>query len=43
MDLKQIIYEDLDSHVASGEGQVSGSCENGNEPTDSIKCEEFLN
>jgi hypothetical protein len=27
----------------SGQGQVAGSCECGNEPSGSIKCREFLN
>jgi hypothetical protein len=31
----------LDS-LGSGEGQVAGSCEHGNEPKGSIKCGEFL-
>jgi hypothetical protein len=31
----------LDSY-GSGQGQVAGSCECGNEPSDSIKCGEFL-
>ena len=26
----------------SGQGQVAGSCEYGDEPSGSIKCEEFL-
>ena len=26
----------------SGKGQVAGSCECGNEPSGSVKCEEFL-
>jgi hypothetical protein len=26
----------------SGQGQVAGSCEHGNEPLGSIKCREFL-
>jgi hypothetical protein len=31
----------LDS-LGLGYGQVAGSCEHGNEPSGSIKCEEFL-
>jgi hypothetical protein len=31
----------LDS-LGSGQGQVAGSCEHGNEPSGSIKCGEFL-
>jgi hypothetical protein len=26
----------------SGKGPVAGSCKHGNEPSDSIKCREFL-
>jgi hypothetical protein len=28
--------------LGSGQGQVAGSCEHGNEPSGSIKCGEFL-
>jgi hypothetical protein len=28
--------------AGSGEGQVAGTCECGSEPSDSIKCGEFL-
>jgi len=28
--------------AGSGEGQVTGSCESGNESSASMKCEEFL-
>jgi len=28
--------------AGSGQGQVAGACECGNEPSGSIKCEEFL-
>jgi len=28
--------------AGSGQGQVAGTCECGNEPSGSIKCEEFL-
>ena len=28
--------------MSSGQGQAVGTCECGNEPSDSIKCEEFL-
>jgi len=29
-------------HCGSGEGQVAGTCECGNEPMGSLKCGEFL-
>jgi len=29
--------------AGSGQGQVAGTCEFGNEPSDSVKCGEFLN
>jgi hypothetical protein len=28
--------------IDNSEGQVAGSCESGNEPSDSIKCGKFL-
>jgi len=28
--------------VGSGQGQMAGTCESGNEPSGSIKCGEFL-
>jgi hypothetical protein len=41
MDLKEIVFGDVD-WIGSGQGQVVGSCEHGNEPSGSINCGKFL-
>ena len=43
MNLRRVWYggHGLDRSV-SGQGQVAGFCERGNEPLDSMKCEEFV-
>ena len=40
LDLQEVGYEL--SRSVSGQGQVAGSCECGNEPSGSTKCGEFL-
>ena len=42
MDLKEVGRGHGLDCSGSGEGQVTGTCECGNEPSGSIKCEEFL-
>ena len=36
-----LVFSDI-VRVGSGQGQVAGACEYGNEPSGSIKCREFL-
>jgi hypothetical protein len=40
-DLREIGFGDVD-WIHWAEDRVAGSCEHGNEPSGSIKCEEFL-
>jgi hypothetical protein len=41
MDLREIGFGDVLDSLGSGQGQMAGSCEHGNEPSFSIKCREF--
>ena len=40
--LRKMLWEHGLGRCGSGEGQMVGTCEGGNEPSDSIKCGEFL-
>jgi hypothetical protein len=42
MDLRAVGWENGLDRSASGQGEVSGCCECGNEPSGSIKCGEFF-
>jgi len=43
MDLQDVGWKGMDwIYLASGYGQVTGTCKCGNEPLGSIKCGEFL-
>ena len=42
MDLREVVWGLGLDRSGSGQRQVAGSCDCGNEPSGSIKCEEFL-
>jgi hypothetical protein len=43
MDLQEVGYRQELDQAGSGQGQMAGSCEVGNEPSGSIRCRKFLN
>ena len=42
MDLQEVEIGDMDWIAGSGQGQIAGTCECGDEPSGSIKCQQFL-
>jgi hypothetical protein len=42
MDLKEVGCEDIDLIDVAWDGACGGLCEHGNEPSNSLKCWEFL-
>jgi len=42
MDLREIRWEGVDLHLAQDRGQLGSPCDNGNEPSGSIRGGEFL-